>query len=197
MHISEGVLSANILIASDVIALGILAYAFWRLQREQMVFAAVLSALFFVASFVHIPIGPTATHLLMSGIVGLFLGVGAFVAIFVGLLLQALLFGYGGVSVLGVNLLIIATPALIARFLFQLKLQTIGTQLLVDFLMGALPILVSSLLLAGVLALDNEAFLSVAILSLLTNLPIVLLEGIFMVMILRYLRKVSPRLLEI
>lgn len=196
MHISDGVLSSQILIAGNVIGVGVLLYSFKALQQEKVLLCAVMSALFFMASFIHIPIGPTSTHLLMSGIVGVFLGGGAFLAIFVGLFLQALLFGYGGLSVLGINLLIIATPSLLAYFLFQFKCKSPFKQAIISFLMGALPVLFSALLLSFTLAINSEEFLSVAYLSFFSNIPVMLIEGVFMVFIMNYITKVSPKLLE-
>ena len=75
--------------------------------------AGVLSATFFVASLVHVPVGPSSVHLIMNGLAGLVLGWAAFPALFVGLLLQAVFFGFGGVTVLGVNTVAIALPAVI------------------------------------------------------------------------------------
>lgn len=196
MHISDGVLNSDILIVGDVLAAGVLLYSFKTLKQDKIILCAVMAALFFMASFVHIPIGPTSTHLLMSGIVGVFLGSGAFVAIFVGLFLQALLFGYGGLSVLGVNLLIMATPTLLAYYLFKIKFKSPIKQAIVYFFMGALPVCVSAVLLSLTLAINGEEFLSVAYLSFLSNIPVMLIEGIFMIFIIRYISKVAPHLLE-
>jgi cobalt/nickel transport system permease protein len=44
----------------------------------------VLSATFFVASLIHVPVGPSSVHLIMSGLAGLVLGWTAFPALFVG-----------------------------------------------------------------------------------------------------------------
>ena len=65
----------------------------------------ILSSAFFMASLIHVPIGPSSVHLLLNGIVGLLLGWGAFPAILVGLALQAMFFQFGGITVLGVNTL--------------------------------------------------------------------------------------------
>ena len=197
MHISEGVLHPQLLVAGNVIATGVLYFSYKKLDVQKLPITAALSALFFIASFIHIPLGPTSVHLIMSGILGAFLGYGVFVAIFIALLLQALLFGYGGITVLGVNLLIIATPALIAYYLMRIKTNSGFKKLLLHFLIGSVPVSLSAVLLALVLALNGEAFYAVASLSLLSNLPIMIIEGIFVVLIFRFIQKVSPKLLEI
>jgi cobalt/nickel transport system permease protein len=197
MHISEGVLHPQLLVAGNVIATGVLYFSYKKLDVQKLPITAALSALFFIASFIHIPLGPTSVHLIMSGILGAFLGYGVFVAIFIALLLQALLFGYGGITVLGVNLLIIATPALIDYYLMRIKTKSGFKKLLLHFLIGSVPVSLCAVLLALVLALNGEAFYAVASLSLLSNLPIMLIEGIFVVLIFRFIQKVSPKLLEI
>jgi cobalt/nickel transport system permease protein len=56
---------------------------------------------FFVASLIHVPFGPTSVHLLIPGLVGAMLGPSAFLSIGLGLLLQSLLFQFGGITALG------------------------------------------------------------------------------------------------
>ena len=71
-------------------------------------------AAFFVASLVHIRIGPTSVHLLLNGLAGVLLGLRAGPSIAVGLTLQAVLIGHGGFSALGVNICVMTIPALFA-----------------------------------------------------------------------------------
>ena len=51
---------------------------------------ALMTAAFFVASLIHVPIGPTSVHLLLNGLVGVLLGWRSALAIAVGLLLHGL-----------------------------------------------------------------------------------------------------------
>ncbi len=71
---------------------------------------AVLSSVFFIASLIHVPVGPSAAHLILNGVCGLLLGWMAFPAILVGLALHALLFQFGGLTTLGVNTFNMAFP---------------------------------------------------------------------------------------
>jgi cobalt/nickel transport system permease protein len=80
---------------------------------------ALLSAVFFVASSIHLPAGPTSVHLLLNGLVGIVLGRRAVLAITVGLVLQAALIGHGGFYSLGVNICNMTLPAYLAAGLFQ------------------------------------------------------------------------------
>ncbi len=76
--------------------------------------------LFFIASFIHIPLGPTQIHLVLIGIIGIVLGSSVFLAILIALLLQATLLGFGGLTSLGANLIIMALPSFIIYSLVKL-----------------------------------------------------------------------------
>ena len=78
-----------------------LAIGLKKMDYEKLPEVAVLSSVFFVASLIHVPIGPSAAHLILNGLCGVLLGWLAFPAIFVGLTLQGVLFEYGGITTLG------------------------------------------------------------------------------------------------
>ena len=119
MHISEGVLSGPVLVSGMALAAGGIAVGLKKLNYDRIPQAAILSASFFVASLIHVPIGPSSVHLILNGIVGLLLGWGAFPAILVALVLQALLFQFGGITTLGVNTVAMALPAVACYYLFS------------------------------------------------------------------------------
>jgi cobalt/nickel transport system permease protein len=87
--------------------------------QAQVPKASLLTAAFFVASWIHIPTPIASVHFILNGLVGVLLGWFAFPAILIGLLFQAILFQHGGLSSLGVNALIMGLPSLIAHGLFQ------------------------------------------------------------------------------
>ena len=92
MHISEGVLSPAVLGAGAALAVAGLAMGLRKLDYDRLMTVAILAATFFVGSLIHVPIGPSSAHLILNGLVGILLGWAAFPAIFVALLLQAVLF---------------------------------------------------------------------------------------------------------
>ena len=102
---------------------GMLAVALRNLDYERIPQAAVMAAAFFVASLVQVPLGPASMHLLLNGLMGLVLGWAAVPALLVGLVLQAVFFGYGGLVVLGVNTMNLALPALACAALFGRRLR--------------------------------------------------------------------------
>ena len=111
MHISEGILSGPVLISSAALAFAGTAIGLRKLDYDQIAKAGMLSAAFFVASLIHVPIGPSNAHLILNGLVGILLGWAAFPAILVALILHGMFFQFGGITTLGVNTIIMALPA--------------------------------------------------------------------------------------
>ena len=200
MHISEGILKAEIIIPATVVAGVWVAYLLYRLNFKDIPKIACMSAIFFVASFIHIPLGPTAIHLVLGGLVGAFLVVNAILAICVWLLLQALFFGYGGISVLGVNLLMIAVPTIFARYFVKLSFKEQKYQKIYRyicwFLVGFIPLLCSSLILSGVLVLNGKEFLAISGLALAANFPLMIVEGIINLFAISFIYRVNKELLN-
>jgi ABC-type Co2+ transport system permease subunit len=120
MHISEGVLSPPVLAAGWALAAGGLALGLKKTKTEALPRTALISAVLFLASLVHVPVGPSSIHLTLLGLAGVLLGWSAVPALFVALLLQALLFQFGGILSLGVNTAIMGTAALSAYGAFSL-----------------------------------------------------------------------------
>lgn len=120
VHISDGVLTAPWLAGGFAAAWVLLWGAWWKLRDEEIPRIALLTSAFFVSSLIHIRVGPTSLHLLLSGLVGVVLGRRAPLAIFVGLLLQVLLIQHGGYWTLGVNTCVMSIPALLSWLAFRL-----------------------------------------------------------------------------
>ena len=197
MHISEGVLSPAILGAGYALtALGTLV-GLRKADYGRLVTTAVLAAVFFVASLIHVPLGPGNVHLILNGLLGLFLGWAVFPALLVALLLQAILFRYGGIACLGVNVFDMAFPAVLCHYLFRSWLCRGRTMRLAgSFLCGALSVAGAALFTALALALTDEGFFASAKILLLAHLPVMVLEGIMVALIVSYIAKTRPNLLQ-
>jgi cobalt/nickel transport system permease protein len=198
MHISEGVLTPQVLVAGATVAAVGTAVGLKKMDYEKIPKVAVLTAAFFVASLIHVPIGPTSVHLTLNGLLGLLLGWAAFPAILIGLLLQALLFQFGGLTVLGVNAVNMGVPALIVWLLFGYFIKKDNTSLTVifAFLAGAVAVLLSILLTAFSLVCSGEEFTGIAKVMVAAHLPVVFIEGVVNVFIVTLLKKVKPEILE-
>lgn len=197
MHLSEGILKPEILIVGAFISTALTLYSFKSLKDEEIPKTAVLSALFFLATFIHIPIGPTSVHLILGGLVGALLGIHSFIAIFVALLLQALLFGFGGITTLGINLFNLATPALFAGLLFMMPVRYEWQKNILWFSLGFIPLFLSALLLSLTLSINGELFYDAAKLALIAHFPVMVIEGLITLFALRFIEKVSPSLLHV
>ncbi|PLX77903.1 MAG: cobalamin biosynthesis protein CbiM [Desulfuromonas sp.] len=196
MHISDGVMPTSLAIGSGVVSLALTAWSAHRTRNRDLPKVAVVAAAFFVAALIHVPLGPTSVHLVLPGVVGALLGPSAFIAIAIGLVLQSLLFQFGGLTALGGNALLMGLPALGCGLLFQLlKGTTIRRQMLVGGLSGGLGIIGSALLLALLLAASGEDFLVVAKFALAAHLPVAIIETLVAAFIVRFLARVKPEML--
>ena len=199
MHISEGVLSPSVLIAGAALTTAGVAIGMKRLDHEEIPSMGILSAAFFVASLVHVPVGPASVHLVLNGLLGLILGWKAFPAILVGLALQGLLFQFGGLTALGVNTLNMALPAVICYYMFGWGMKA-GTRVPIltftAFACGFCAVLISGLMVGFSLYLTGEAFLPAAKLVVVAHFPVMLIEGVLTAACALFLRRVKPELLE-
>ncbi|MGA8281073.1 MAG: cobalt transporter CbiM [Desulfobacterales bacterium] len=196
MHISEGVLSAPVLVAGAALAAAGTAIGLKKIDYDHLARVGILSATFFVASLVHVPIGPSSVHLILNGIVGLLLGWAAFPAILVALLLQAVFFQFGGITTLGVNTIIMALPAVICYYLFApLMHKNQRILLLGGFGCGFCAVFFGALLVGLALMFTEENFLAVATLVVTAHIPLMIIEGIITAFCVVFLKKVQPAML--
>lgn len=198
MHIPDGIVPAEILGTTAVVAATGVAYGLKKMENEDVPKTAVLTSFFFVASLIHIPVPPTSVHLLLPGLLGLLLGWGAFPAVFVGLLLQYLFFGYGGITTLGVNVCTMAAPAVVCHYLFgSLVRKSPRHAFRNGFVAGALAVMLSCVGYSTVLFLSGDGFATIALFSLTLHLPVIVIEGIVTGFTLSFLAQVRPESLQL
>ena len=198
MHISEGILTAPVLAGGAVLTIIGTGVGLKKLDYDRIMTVSLFSAAFFVASLIHVPVGPGSVHLLLGGLLGLLLGWGAFPAIVVALSLQTIFFGYGGMIVLGVNGFTIAGPAVLCGLLLKPWLTGSKKQQMISgFLAGFCSMLLSALLMTGALYLSDQNFLHAASLLLISHLPVMLIEGLITMFVVSFLIKVQPEILSI
>ncbi|MGC9527920.1 MAG: cobalt transporter CbiM [Limnospira sp.] len=212
MHISEGILPAQICIAGY----GITGFATWYSLRqinrqpnptEGIPKASLLTAAFFVASSLHVPIPPASVHLVLNGLLGAVLGCYAFPAILIGLIFQAIVFGHGGLTTLGVNATIMGVPALLAATIFQWRNRfgdRMGDTLALNvfgFLAGAIGVgLAATLFFALVITnmpsgFDTRTEQTAIVGLMIAHVPLMGIEGVFTAMVVSFLSRVKPELL--
>ena len=196
MHISDGVLPVSVAVGGYAVSLGLTVWSARKTRNEDMPKLAVMTAAFFVASLIHVPFGPTSVHLIIPGLTGALLGPSAFLSIGLGLLLQSLLFQFGGLTALGVNALMMGVPAIVCGWVFQtFKGQTPSRQALVGGVVGAVGTVLAAIILAGFLMTGGEDFLGVAKIALVAHVPVIIIEGAVSALTVGFLARVKPALL--
>ena len=198
MHSAEGVLSPAILGVGAVLTLTGTALGLRKLEYDRLAAVGILSAAFFVASLIHVPVGLSSAHLIMNGLAGVLLGWAAFPSILVALLLQALLFQFGGITVLGVNAFTMGFAAVASWYVFRAVCRLCPGMVGVRagaFMGGALGVALAAVLTALALAFTDEGFWLAARLLLLAHLPVMLVEGLVTMFTVSFIMRVRPELL--
>ncbi len=196
MHIADGVLPTAVAVGCYACTLAGVGLSLRRLEHRELPKIAVVTSSFFVASLIHLPLGPTSVHLLLPGLVGALLGPAALLSISVGLFLQSLLFQFGGLTALGANSLMMGLPALLCGLAFRRwRGTTKVSNAVVGGLLSALGVLLAAVLLALLLASGGESFLGVAKMAVVAHVPVMAVEGLVGGFVITFLFRVKPELL--
>lgn len=213
MHIPDGVLPVQVCVGGYAIASGVTWYALRQINKtsnppEEIPKAALFAAAFFVGSSINVPVPPASVHLVLNGLLGALLGWYAWPAILIGLFLQAVLLGHGGLTTLGVGAVMMGVPALVAAQIFQLRYR-LGKPLsqawsvgLFGFLAGAIGLALAALIFFGLLVftipsnLDAATEQAALTTLMVAHIPLMLLEGLFTLMLSLFLLRTKPELLE-
>ncbi|WP_017661258.1 cobalt transporter CbiM [Baaleninema simplex] len=211
MHIADGFLPAKVCLAGYAVTGAATWFSLRQIRRDRdpqanIPKASLLTAAFFVGSLIHIPIPPASVHLVLNGLLGAVLGYYAFPAILVGLFFQAVMFQHGGMSVLGVNAAMMGIPAFLSAYVFQFR-HRFGsdhrtTLSVFGFLAGALGVGLSALIFFAIVIanvpsnLNAEAERSAVWILTLSQIPLVIIEGVFTSMLVLFLQQVKPSLLQ-
>ena len=198
MHISEGVLSGTALAIGWAGTVTGAAIGLRKTDTNKIVRTALLSSAFFLASLVNIRIGPSSTHLSLLAPVGLILGWSSFPAMLVALFLQAVLFHFGGLLVLGANTFIMGTPAVLVHILFGKMIRSENKIFsgVMAFIAGALAVLMGAVLVGIFLGVSDRNFLEAAKLLFYAHIPLALIEGAVTSFMIMFLRRTSPEFLS-
>ncbi len=211
MHIPEGYLTLPAIAGGYAITAAATWYSIRKINkrenpREDVPKASLLTAAFFIASLISIPLPIGSAHLVLNGLLGAVLGYFALPAILIGLFFQAVMFGHGGLTTLGVNAVIMGLPAIVSFYIFRLrktgKSESRAKTAVFGFVAGAIAIAISLALYVGIAVSFISADLSetgqrTAIYSLvITNLPLIAIEGTITAMLAVFLHRVRPQILD-
>jgi cobalt/nickel transport system permease protein len=168
MHVPDGFLDLPTSAATGVVAAGAVALALRGARRElddRTAPLAGLTAVFvFAGQMVNFPVGAgTSGHLLGGALAALLVGPWtATLVVSVVLVVQALLFGDGGLTALGTNITLLAVVAVWAawgtfRLLSAVLPKRIGVVPPLAFVAGLVSVPVAALAFAGLYAVGGQA----------------------------------------
>ena len=211
MHIPDGILPVPVTAAGYAATAVITWYSVRKINqkenhRQDIPKASLLTAGFFVASWIHIPVPPTSVHLVLNGLLGAVLGYFAFPAILIGLFFQAVMFQHGGLTTLGVNAMIMGLPAIIAHYIFRIRRfgnkESRRKTGIFGFLSGAVALGISVAMFVLILMTNIPADLDIgteqaALYTLaIAHLPLIAIEGVITSLLTVFLQRVRPRILD-
>jgi cobalt/nickel transport system permease protein len=194
MHVVDGVLSTPVLALGGFVAVGGIYLGLKQVTAEKIPRVAMLSAASFLITLIHIPIGPSSVHMVLNGLLGLLLGWAAFPVFLIGLLLDAIFLGFGGLLSLGVNLSLMALPAVAVHYLFVSRLDNSQRPFLWGAFGGGLAIASTGVLAALALGYSSEAFIPAAKVVILSHLPLIGMEAFITGSAIVLMTRVKPEL---
>ena len=200
MHIPDGFLAPTVTLSTIAVTGVILADSLKKvnatLMPEQIPLMGLLASFVFLIQLFSFPIiGGTSVHLTGALLISIMLGPRAgFIILSVCLLALALLFQHGGIFSLGANILNMAG---IGCFLAYLIYKIIPGERISVITASILASIISALMVAMELSASDmfefsTGFKSMAIIYGVTGM----IEGIITILILDFIRRIKPELLE-
>ena len=197
-HIPDGILSAPVLIGGATVAVAGVAMGLRSLNDRAIPRAAILSAAFFTASLISVPVGPSSVHLLLSGLMGIMLGVAISPP---SGLHSPCKHCYSGSVVLrrwGINTVNIALPGFLLAMLIGPIVRSSHSSAIrtgLSALVGGLSVLGTGGLVALSLAVSAPEYTPVASVLLATYLPLAIAEAFVTAAVVSFLWRVQPEAL--
>ncbi len=198
MHISDGILSWQVLAAGTAACAGGAGAGLYKLREEDIPKAALLASVFFVASLIHVPAGGASAHLMLTGLMGILLGWAVFPVFLAALLLQSVLLGHGGLTALGVNTVNMSVPGLACYYIFgrNIRMKSYRSAVVLGFGAGALGILLATFMGGTALLASGREFMPVFKGLMVLHIPVAFAEGIITAAVTGFLWKVKPEILS-
>jgi len=200
MHIPDGFLNTPVTLTTTIVSAGVLVYSVKRVNKqlkpEQIPLMGLLASFTFMIQLFSFPIGVgTSVHLTGALLISILLGPTAgFMIMTVSLLALALLFQHGGIFSLGANLLNMAGVGCFLAFWIYKIIP--GRQFALIFA-GLISGVISAIFCALELSLSHMLELSSALVTMILIYGAAgLVEGIVTLLILNFLQRVKPELIE-
>ncbi len=204
MHIPDGFLDPVTAAVTYIIALVYAAYAFYKLRREESreraVLASVLAAGIFAAQMLNWPLpGGTSLHFVGGALAGILLGPWlGFIALFLVLLVQCLVFHDGGITAFGANVLNMAIIDVLVGYALY-KLLPERYKLVGAFLGGWLGITLAGIACGVEIGVSSQLpyGLSVTVPVMgIWHAALGIIEGVITAAVVAYLARRAPHLVR-
>ncbi len=196
MHISEGILSGGVLAVGWAGTIAGVSYGLRKTNTDKIIQTALISSAFFLASLVNIRTGPSSTHLTLLAPMGLILGHAVFPAVFTALLLQALLFHFGGLLVLGVNTFVMGFASLATYLVFGRMIRKGSWVITLSFMAGAFAVMIAAVIAGMFLMITDSNFAGAVKLLLIAHAPVAVVEGCVTSFLVMWLKRAAPEFLS-
>lgn len=170
------------------------------LDMENIPRLSLVTSALFVASLIHVPVGPTSVHLVLSGLAGVLLGPAAFLAVFISVLLQTLLFQHGGITTIGINTLNIGVGSLLAWGIFALFRKFLRTRILMSIvggLAGGLAVLFAIIFSSFCLYLTDSELFGLIGVMVVSHIPVMVVESVLVGSTVAFLYNVKPEMVGV
>ena len=196
MHISEGILSGGVLAVGWAGTIAGVSYGLRKTNTDKIIQTALISSAFFLASLVNIRTGPSSTHLTLLAPMGLILGHAVFPAVFTALLLQALLFHFGGLLVLGVNTFVMGFASLATYLVFGRMIRKGSWVITLSFMAGAFAVMIAAVIAGMFLMMTDSNFAGAVKVLLFAHAPVAVIEGCVTSFLVMWLKRAAPEFLS-
>jgi cobalt/nickel transport system permease protein len=191
MHISDGIINTPVCLAAHAVAAVAIYVSGKSASSEEIPRMGMTGAALFVVSLLQFPIAGASIHLGLFGLAGIILGRRSFPVVFTVLLIQSLIFQYGGLLTLGINAINMGSGAFLAWLIWRyLPISVFGRA----FIAGISGILVPGILMAIEFRLSGYG--SGIYILLLIYLVTALIEGGITFVAVNFFRKVKPDILQ-
>ncbi len=197
MHIADGVLDNSVVVVTSIFAgIGVIK-GIRGIEFDDIPKTAMLSAAFFVIALIHINIGVSSIHLVLNGMMGILLGWAVFPALAIALALQYLFFGFGGITSLGANIVVMGYSAVICYFVFKNSIKYKSNIFLKGVAVGGLAVILAVGILVAILVFSGKEFYLVASTVAVSYLPVIVVEGLVSGSLLKFIFRVRPEILNV
>lgn len=145
MHISDGIISTPVCLAAHAASAALIYFSGKSVSSEEIPRMGMTGAALFVVSLLQFPIGGASIHLGLFGLAGIILGNRSFPVVFTVLLIQSLIFQYGGLLTLGVNAINMGSGAGLAWLIWRYVSVSLSVKAILAGISG---ILIPAILMA-------------------------------------------------